>query len=51
MNKNKIIALATAIVLITVGFFIFYNKNKNDIGATKQNKTADLKLTNQKIIN
>jgi len=27
MDKNKIIALATAIVLMIVGFFIFYNKN------------------------
>lgn len=49
MNKNKIIALATAIVLIIVGFFIFYNKNKTDIGATKQDKTVDLKLNNQKM--
>lgn len=49
MDKNKIIALATAIVLMIVGFFIFYNKNKNDIGATKQDKTVDLKLNNQKM--
>lgn len=49
MDKNKIIALATVIVLIIVGFFIFYNKNKNDIGATKQNETIDLKLNNQKM--
>ena len=49
MNKNKIIALVIAIILIVVGFFIFYNKNKNDISATKQDKTADLKLNNQKM--
>ncbi|MDO8743241.1 MAG: FKBP-type peptidyl-prolyl cis-trans isomerase [Candidatus Azambacteria bacterium] len=49
MDKNKIIALATAIVLIVVGFFIFYNKNKTDSGAVKQNETIDLKLTNQKM--
>ncbi|MDP3004102.1 MAG: FKBP-type peptidyl-prolyl cis-trans isomerase [Candidatus Azambacteria bacterium] len=49
MDKNKIIALATVIVLIIVGFFIFYNKNKTDINATKQDKTADLKLNNQKM--
>jgi len=49
MNKNKIIALATAIVLVIVGFFIFYNKNKTDIGATKQDKAVDLKLNNQKM--
>ena len=49
MDKNKIIALATATVLVIVGFFIFYNKNKTDIRATKQDKTADLKLNNQKM--
>jgi len=49
MDKNKIIALATATVLVIVGFFIFYNKNKTDISATKQDKTADLKLNNQKM--
>lgn len=49
MNKNKIIALATAIVLVIVGFFIFYNKNKTDIGTTKQDKAVDLKLNNQKM--
>lgn len=49
MDKNKIIALATATVLIVVGFFIFYNKNKTDINATKQNETIDLKLNNQKM--
>ena len=49
MDKNKIIALATATVLVIVGFFIFYNKNKTDISTTKQDKTADLKLNNQKM--
>jgi len=49
MNKNKIIALATVIVLIIVGLFIFYNKNKNDVSETKQGETADLKLNNQKM--
>jgi len=49
MDKNKIIALATATVLIIVGFFIFYDKNKTDINATKQDETADLKLNNQKM--
>ena len=49
MNKNKIIALATAIVLLVVGIFIFYNKNKNDVGATKPEETIDLKLSNQKM--
>ena len=49
MNKTQIIALATAIVLLVVGIFIFYNKNKNDVGATKQGETLDLKLNNQKM--
>lgn len=49
MDKNKIIALVTAIVLVIVGFFIFYNKNKNNVDATKQDKTIDLKLNNQKM--
>ncbi len=49
MDKNKIIALATAIVLIVVGIFIFYNKNKTDISATKQDEAMDLKLNNQKM--
>jgi len=49
MNKNKIIALATVIVLIIVGLFIFYNKNKNDVSETKQGETANLKLNNQKM--
>ena len=49
MDKNKIIALATVVVLMIVGFFIFYNKNKTNIDATKQDKTIDLKLNNQKM--
>jgi len=49
MNKTQIIAFATAAVLIVSGFFIFYNKNKNDTGATKQDETIDLKLNNQKM--
>lgn len=49
MDKTKIIALATAIVLLVVGFFIFYNKNKNNIVTTKQDETIDLKLNNQKM--
>jgi FKBP-type peptidyl-prolyl cis-trans isomerase len=49
MDKNKIIALATATVLIIVGFFIFYDKNKTDTNATKQDEIADLKLNNQKM--
>jgi FKBP-type peptidyl-prolyl cis-trans isomerase len=49
MNKTKIIAVATAIVLIAAGFLIFYSKNKNDTGAVKQNETIDLKLNNQKM--
>ena len=49
MDKNKIIALATAIVLIMVGIFIFYNKNKTDINATRQDEIIDLKLNNQKM--
>jgi len=49
MDKNKIIALATAIVLIVVGIFIFHNKNKTDTGATKQDEIIDLKLNNQKM--
>ena len=49
MRKNTIIAIATFIVLAVVGALFFYNKNKNDINATKQNETADLKLNNQKM--
>ena len=49
MRKNTIIAIATFIVLAVVGALFFYNKNKNDINATKQDKTADLKLNNQKM--
>ena len=49
MDKNKIIALATATILIVVGFLIFYNKNKTDSGEVRQDKTIDLKLTNQKM--
>lgn len=49
MDRNKIIALAVAVVLITVGFLIFYNKNKTDKGAVKQDETINLKLTNQKM--
>lgn len=51
MNKNKIVALATAIVLLVAGFFVFYNynKDKNDTGAAKQDETTDLKLNNQKM--
>ncbi len=49
MNKTKIIALTTAIVLLIAGFFVFYNKNKNDTGVTKQSETIDLKLNNQKM--
>ncbi|MBU2082132.1 FKBP-type peptidyl-prolyl cis-trans isomerase [Patescibacteria group bacterium] len=49
MNKTQIIALATAIILLVVGIFIFYNKNTNDVGATKQGETLDLKLNNQKM--
>jgi len=49
MNKNKIIALATVIILIGVGALFFYNKNKADIGTVKQDKAADLKLNSQKM--
>ncbi len=49
MNKTQIIVLATAIVLLIVGFFIFYNKNENNTGTTKQDETMDLKLNNQKM--
>jgi len=49
MNKTQIIALATAIVLLVAGFFIFYNKDKGDTNAGKQNKAAELKLNNQKM--
>ena len=49
MNKTQIIALVTAIVLIVAGFFIFYNKNENNTGTTKQDETMDLKLNNQKM--
>ncbi len=49
MDKNKIIALAIIVVLVTIGFFIFYNKNKTAINVTKQDKMADLKLNNQKM--
>ncbi len=49
MDKNKIIALAMAVVLIVVGFFIFYNKNKTDSSAVKQNEILGLKLNNQKM--
>ena len=49
MNKNKIIALATVIILIGVGALFFYNKNKADICTVKQDKAADLKLNSQKM--
>lgn len=49
MDKNKIIALATATVLIIAGFLIFYNKSGTDIDTTKQDKTVELKLDNQKM--
>ncbi len=49
--KNKIIIITALIiaVLAVAVFFIFYNKNKTNIDATKQDKTADLKLNNQKM--
>ena len=49
MNKNKIIALATAIVLIGAGVLFFYNKNKTDVDITRQDKIIDLKLNNEKM--
>ncbi|MDO8443869.1 MAG: FKBP-type peptidyl-prolyl cis-trans isomerase [Candidatus Azambacteria bacterium] len=49
MNKTQIIAFATATVLIVSGFFIFYDKNKNDTGTVKQDEIIDLKLNNQKM--
>lgn len=62
MDKSKIIALSTAVVLITVGFLIFYGRNKNEkpqpaqldlqkaanIGGAN-NDSQNSKLTNQKM--
>ncbi len=47
MDNNKIIAWAVAVVLVIMGVFIFYDKNKN--AKPQSDETINIKLNNQKM--